>query len=74
MDSFILIDSDISTDTESSDSEQEITFNMPEIDKLINRTVRSFMFNKINFNNLNISKDILINIDNIDTNDSTILY
>lgn len=74
MDSFILIDSDISTDTESSDSEQEITFNMPEIDKLINRTVRSFMFNKINFNNLNISKDILINIDDIDTNDSTILY
>ena len=74
MDSFILIDSDISTDTESSDSEQEITFNMPEIDKLINRTVRSFMFNKINFNNLKISKDILINIDDIDTNDSTILY
>ena len=74
MDSFILIDSDISTDTENSDNEQEVTYNMPEIDKLINRTVKSFIFNKLNFNDINISKDILIKItDSDDSEDSTIL-
>ena len=74
MDSFILIDSDISTDTENSDNEQEVTYNMPEIDKLINRTVKIFIFNKLNFNDINISKDILIKItDSDDSEDSTIL-
>ena len=74
MDSFILIDSDISTDTESSDSDQEEVFNMPEINKLINRTVEKFLFNKINFNYINISKNILFNINDSTLLDSTVLY
>jgi hypothetical protein len=74
MDSFILIDSDISTDTESSDSEQEEVFNMPEMNKLINRTVEKFLFNKINFNDINISKDILFDIHDSTLLDSTVLY
>ena len=74
MDSFILIDSDISTDTDSSGSDQEEVFNMPEMNKLINRTVEKFLFNKINFNDINISKDILFNINDSTLLDSTVLY
>ena len=74
MDSFILIDSDISTDTDSSGSDQEEVFNMPEMNKLINRTVKEFLFNKINFNDINTSKDISFNITDSTLFDSTILY
>ena len=75
MDSFTLMDSDISTDSENSDTDE--IFNMPymsDMNKLINRTTKRFFFNKVIFNDINLSKDISFIINDSTLYDSTILY
>ena len=75
MDSFTLMDSDISTDSENSDTDE--IFNMPymsDMNKLINRTTKRFFFNKVIFNDIHLSKDISFIINDSRLYDSTILY
>ena len=66
MDSFVLSDSDLSSDTD----EEVIEMNIIDFGSVVNKKPKEFLFNKVEFNNYKINKDLKIDIKETE-NDST---
>jgi hypothetical protein len=66
MDSFVLSDSDLSSDTD----EEIIEMNVVDFGSVVNKKPKQFLFNKVEFNNYKMNKDLKIDIKETE-NDST---